>query len=260
VACAEPRASSFLLGERVSLGVNEFRSNIHEERENAATAAPHVLFADNDVLARDSTRAQPEGIEVESDRALVVRLNSGDLSAFEVMVARHKTRIYSMAYQMLRDREDAEEVTQDTFVNALRGLGGFRGDAALSTWITQIARNLARNRYWYWFRRKRHETVSFDTPLDDGSRAILGEVVAPNDETPYDQFAADDLLNRVREGMSHLTFMHHEVLTLKTVHNLSYNEIAIRLGIPIGTVKSRILRARENLRLLASIGAESGSR
>lgn len=245
---------------RVSLVMNEFRSDIQEERGNAATAAPHVLSADNDVPERDSTLAQPEGIEAECDRALVVRLNSGDLSAFEVIVARHRKRIYSMTYQMLRNREDAEEVTQDTFINALRGLGGFRGDAAFSTWISQIARNLVHNRYWYWFRRKRHETVSLDTPMDGDSRATIGEVVAVNCDTLYDQLAADDLLSRVREGMSHLTFMHREVLTLRTVHNLSYSEISVRLGISIGTVKSRILRARENLRLLASIGAESGTR
>ena len=236
--------------------MNEFRSNSHERRENEAAVAPIASVAGNDSPARISTEAEPERTEADCDHALVDRLMAGDQSAFAVIVARHRRRIYSMTYQMLRNREDAEEVTQDAFIHALRGLEGFRGDAAFSAWISRIARNLAHNRYWYWFRRKRHETVSFDTPLDGDGRAILAEVVAAKSDPPYEQLEADELLDRVRDGMSHLSSIHREVLTLRTVDHLSYKDIAKLLGISIGTVKSRIVRAREYLRLLSSIDAE----
>jgi RNA polymerase sigma-70 factor (ECF subfamily) len=242
------------------LGVNEFQSNSHEGYENGAAVASLVSVAGNDAPARNSTQARPDRTEADCDNVLVGRLKSGDQSAFEVIVARHRRRIFSMTYQMLRNREDAEEVTQDAFIHALRGLAGFRGDAAFSTWISRIALNLAHHRYWYWFRRKRHETVSFDAPLNGDSRATFGEMVAAKSDLPYEQFAADDLLNRVQEGMSNLSSMHREVLTLRTVHNLSYKDIAKFLGISIGTVKSRILRAREDLRVLSAIDAESGAR
>ena len=238
----------------------EFQSNSHEGGENGAGAAALVPVAGDDVPARNSTQAQPDRTESDCDHALVDRVKAGDQSAFDAIVARHKRRIYAMTFQMLRNREDAEEVTQDAFVHALRGLAAFRGDATFSSWISRIAANLAHNRYWYWFRRKRHETVSLDSPLGADSRVNLGDMVAAKSEPPYDQLAADDLLNRVRKGMSKLSSMHREVLTLRTVNNLSYKDIAKLLGISIGTVKSRILRARENLRVLSAIGAESGAR
>jgi len=190
------------------------------------------------------------------DRELVKRVADGDQLAFAEIVARHRPRIYAMTYRRLLNHQDAEEVTQDAFIQALRRLTTFRGDAAFSTWLARIALNLAHHRFWYWSRRRRHETDSFDTPLSEDGRATLGDVIAGENDRPYALIETGDLLERVGAGMAHLSPPHREVLTLRTLHNISYKQIAHRLGISIGTVKSRILRAREDLRVFSSMDAE----
>lgn len=182
------------------------------------------------------------------DQMLVDRFKEGDQSAFDEMVRRYWDRIYSMVLQLLRNQQDAEEVTQDAFIRAHRGLANFRGDSAFSTWLYQIATNLARNRYWYWWRRKRDKTISFDAPVSADSETSLAEIFPGEAETPEDVAVTSEFVERVAEGMEQLSEKHREILILRNVQNLSYEEIAETLGISVGTVKSRIARARESLR------------
>ncbi|HSI08556.1 MAG: RNA polymerase sigma factor [Rariglobus sp.] len=191
-----------------------------------------------------STKAQ----EVALDRLLVDRFKSGDEAAFNEMVSRYWDRIYGMVHQLLRNQQDAEEVTQDAFIRAHRGLVNFRGDAAFSTWLYQIATNLARNRYWYWWRRKRDKTVSFDQPVSDDNSTPLSEVFATEAATPGDITVTQELVDHIAVGMEKISAKHREILILRNVKNMAYEEIAEVLGISVGTVKSRIARARESLR------------
>ena len=148
----------------------------------------------------------------------------------------------------MRNHQDAEEVTQDAFIRAHRGLVNFRGEAAFSTWLYQIATNLARNRYWYWWRRKRDKTVSFDQPVSSDNATPLSEVFVAEMETPDDITVTQEFVDRVALGMEKLNAKHREILILRNVKNLSYEEIAGILNISVGTVKSRIARARDSLR------------
>jgi RNA polymerase sigma-70 factor (ECF subfamily) len=191
-----------------------------------------------------STKAQ----EVALDRILVDRFRGGDSSAFDEMVTRYWNRIYSMVNQLLRNPQDAEEVTQDAFIRAHRGLANFRGDSAFSTWLYQIATNLARNRYWYWWRRKRDKSVSFDAPVGPDNDLTLADVISAEVETPDDITVTQEFVSRIGSGMERLGAKHREILVLRNIKNLTYEEIADILGISIGTVKSRIARARESLR------------
>ncbi len=191
-----------------------------------------------------STKAQ----EVALDKVLVARFKDGDEAAFEEMVSRYWDRIYAMVLQLLRNSQDAEEVTQDAFIRAHRGLENFRGDSSFSTWLYQIATNLARNRYWYWFRRKRDKSVSFDQTVGGDSDTTLAEIFQADIETPQDIAVTNEFQERVSAAMELLNVKHREVLVLRNVKSLSYEEIANHLGISIGTVKSRIARARESLR------------
>ena len=191
-----------------------------------------------------SSKAQ----EVALDRLLVDRFKNGDEAAFNEMVSRYWDRIYGMVHQLLRNQQDAEEVTQDAFIRAHRGLVNFRGDSAFSTWLYQIATNLARNRYWYWWRRKRDKTVSFDQPVSADNDTPLSEVFAAEVETPGDITVTHELVDRIASGMDKLSAKHREILILRNVKNMAYEEIAVILGISVGTVKSRIARARESLR------------
>ena len=186
--------------------------------------------------------------EVALDRVLVDRFKGGDQSAFDEMVARYWDRIYSMVHQMLRNQQDAEEVTQDAFIRAHRGLANFRGESAFSTWLYQIATNLARNRYWYWWRRKRDKSVSFDAPISSENNLTLAEIIPAEVQSPDDITVTQEFVDRIARCMERLSTKHREILVLRNVKNLSYEEIAEILGISVGTVKSRIARARESLR------------
>ncbi len=191
-----------------------------------------------------SSKAQ----EVAIDRMLVDRFKAGDQAAFDEMVLRYWDRIFVMVKQLLGNSQDAEEVTQDAFVRAHRGLANFRGDSAFSTWLYQIATNLARNKYWYWWRRKRDKSISFDQPLNEDASLTLSDVIPSEADTPKDDAIAHEFVERVAECMQMLNAKHREILILRNVQNLSYEEIATVLNISVGTVKSRIARAREGLR------------
>ena len=185
---------------------------------------------------------------IHPDELLIARTKAGDVAAYDVMVTRYYDRIFARVSQLLNNKQDAEEVTQDTFIRAHRGLDNFRGDASFSTWLYQIATNLAHNRYWYWFRRKRDQSISLDQPLSDDGSLTLENVMPCAEENPAEAAVTQEFVDRVSDCMQGLNEKHKEVLILRNVKNLTYDEIAQQLEISVGTVKSRIARARESLR------------
>ncbi len=184
------------------------------------------------------------------DNLLIERIKNGDNSAYEDIVSRYWDRIFARVFNLLKNQQDAEEVTQDAFIRAHRGLENFRGDASFSTWLYQIATNLAHNRYWYWFRRKRGSSVSLDQQISSEGDLTLQDVMPCEQENPSEAAVTNEFVDRVSECMTDLGDKHREVLVLRNVKNLSYEAIAKELNISVGTVKSRIARARENLRQL----------
>ena len=185
---------------------------------------------------------------IDADELLIERIKAGDMAAYNVIVIRHYDRIFSRVLQLLNNKQDAEEVTQDAFIRAHRGLENFRGDASFSTWLYQIATNLAHNRYWYWFRRKRDQSISLDQPQCEDGSLTLENVMPCADENPAEAVVTQEFVDRVSACMQYLNDKHKEVLILRNVKNLTYDEIAQQLEISVGTVKSRIARARESLR------------
>src|ERR1051326_4826415 len=105
--------------------------------------------------ANHAARTITSSAEASHDSTLVHRFKDGDESAFAEIVERYREKMFAVAFSTLRNRADAEEIAQDAFIRAHRGLANFRGDSALSTWLHRIALNLSRNRYWYYFRRRR---------------------------------------------------------------------------------------------------------
>jgi RNA polymerase sigma-70 factor (ECF subfamily) len=182
------------------------------------------------------------------DDLLIERIKNGDRDAYPDMVTRYWDRIFNRVHHLLKNQQDAEEVTQDAFIRAHRGLANFRGDASFSTWLYQIATNLAHNRYWYWFRRKRDYSISLDQPLSVDGDLTLENVMPSAGETPSEAAVTQEFVERVSECMEGLGAKHREVLILRNVKNLSYEQISQQLEISVGTVKSRIARARESLR------------
>ena len=190
----------------------------------------------------------PETDTIHADELLIERVKAGDMVAYNVMVTRYYDRIFARVSQLLNNKQDVEEVTQDAFIRAQRGLENFRGDASFSTWLYQIATNLAHNRYWYWFRRKRDQSISLDQPLSDDGSFTLENMMPYAGQNPAEAFVTQEFVDRVSDCMQSLSEKHKEVLILRNVKNLTYDDIAQQLEISVGTVKSRIARARESLR------------
>lgn len=191
---------------------------------------------------------QTASAEALIDDALVQRFNGGDEGAFTEIVTRHRARIMALAERLLHNQGDAEEIAQDTFIRAHGALVRFRGDASLATWLHRIAFNLARNRYWYFFRRRRHLTCSLDCPLGLDSDTTFGDRVATPEANPARQATLDEFVVLVTACMGKLDANHREILTLRNLLHRSYHEIAQALGTNRGTVKSRLARARGKLR------------
>jgi RNA polymerase sigma-70 factor, ECF subfamily len=188
--------------------------------------------------------------EAVYDADLVRRFNGGDESAFGEIMTRHKTRIFAAAMALLRNHADAEEITQDTFVRAYRGFARFRGDSSVATWLHRIAVNLARNRYWYFFRRRRHATLSLDCPCRADAPATFTDLVAADSASPAREAVVSEFTDLIADCMTRLAPPQRQILTLRNSLNRSYGEIARDLSISVGTVKSRIARARGCLRVL----------
>ncbi|MGO9243852.1 MAG: sigma-70 family RNA polymerase sigma factor [Verrucomicrobiia bacterium] len=190
---------------------------------------------------------QPDAEKTASDHELLDRCRAGDEEAFDDLVRRHQQRAFNVAFQVLRDREDATEVAQDAFVRVYRSVENFRGECEFTTWLHQIVVNLARNRYRWWKRRGRQSSVSLDSPVEMGEGAVPMQLAASGDAPDVETVKAEfvELLSRRMEELPRKLC---EVLVLRNVENLSYEQIAVVLDCSIGTVKSRIARAREALR------------
>lgn len=193
------------------------------------------------------------------DADLVGRFNAGDESAFVEIVTRYRTRMLNVAFGVLKNRADAEEIIQDTFIRAHRALANFRGDSSLVTWLHCVTVNLARNRYWYFFRRCRHTTVSIETVPGENNLANLSDVLASEEISPSRAAMANEFSELVTRCLGQMEVPSREILLMRTSLNRSYGEIGRELRINVGTVKSRISRARKILHeLLTSACPEFG--
>jgi RNA polymerase sigma-70 factor (ECF subfamily) len=218
------------------------------------------MVASNDFLVRQSewgkggrtARAELSRQQALYDTHLVTRFNAGDEAAFSEIVVRHRKRLFSVAFDVLKNRSDAEEVAQDTFIRAHRALADFRGESSLISWLHCIAVNLARNRYWYFYRRARHMSFSLDRPFKEGESGTCADLVATDEAGPARQALTGEFSELVTTCMAQLGDKQQEILNLRVSFGHTYGEIAEKLGISVGTVKSRVARARQILRELLS--------
>lgn len=180
------------------------------------------------------------------DRELVVRAQAGASEAFDELVGRHAGRMFQLAFGLLGNRQDAEEVVQDTFVRAYRNLAGFRGEASFSTWLYRIATNLSRNKYKW----NRCRGAGVNISLSDQSPG-LGEdlredmMIADESMGPDQRIQQMELGGAIAAAVNRLPANLREVMILRHIENLPYERIAEICEVQLGTVKSRLSRARE---------------
>ena len=182
--------------------------------------------------------------EVDSgEAALIQRCVAGDETACADLVAAHQRTVFNLAFHLLGDREEALDVSQEVFLRVFRTLSRFRGQSALRTWIYRIVVNQARNRQRWWRRRRRADLVSLDDHLKR-----CGDVEATSEVLPDRLLASREAATRIWAAMERLPFDQRTALVLREVDGLRYEEIAFSLDVAVGTVKSRLTRARQALR------------
>ena len=182
-----------------------------------------------------------------TDSDFLDRLRNGDAEAFDTFITRYSGDIYSLLYRMTSDPDEAGDLTQETFLSALKAIRTFRGDSELKTWLFRIAVNHSRNRFRWWKRRKRSETVSLDKEIGSGT-VTVGDTLADNGESPEEAVLRLERRRQLMTALNALPEMFREAVVLCDIEGLGYEEIARVLGINVGTVKSRLARGREQLR------------
>ena len=170
----------------------------------------------------------------ESDAELVARARQGNEAAFEQLVRRHQRYVFNLAYRVLGDYAEAEDVTQEAFVRAWRGLSGFRGQARFTTWLYRIVHNLCLNRL-PGLRRELLQVELLEEVLDDPATS------------PPDLLEARERVVFLHAELDRLPEKYRLVLTLRYLQGLSYAKIAAALDVPMGTVKTHLHRARRLL-------------
>src|SRR5207253_6884904 len=179
----------------------------------------------------------------DREAALVQRCATGDESASAELVAEHQRMVVQLAVNLLGDREEALDLSQEVFLRVFRTIHRFRGQSTLRTWIYRIAVNQARNRHRFWRRRHRNDQISLDAHI-----AAHGEFPSTLGLRPDRVFEQKELGERLQRALDRLPFDQRTAIVLREIDGLSYEDIAFSLGVAIGTVKSRLTRARQALR------------
>ena len=180
--------------------------------------------------------------EHESDQRLVLRVQHGDKRAFDVLVLKYQQRIASVVSRYLRDQDEVGDVTQEAFIKAYRALANFRGDAQFYTWLYRIAINTAKNHLVAKSRRP----PNTDKDISDGEFSE-NSVVLETEDQPETLLARDQLQTVILAAVEDLQEDLRTALMLREFDGLSYEEIAEIMACPVGTVRSRIFRARETI-------------
>jgi len=179
------------------------------------------------------------------DQRLLAALQAGDERAYEQLIDRFQTPVYNLAYRLLNDQSDAADVLQEVFIKIFRNVATFRGESSLRTWVYRIAVNESHNRRRWLFRHRRGETGIEDCWEDSESRE---KPLKDSGETPYDFTMNREAQAILEEALAAVNPVYRDVLVLREVEEMSYEEIASILDVSIGTVKSRIVRGRDALR------------
>jgi RNA polymerase sigma-70 factor, ECF subfamily len=195
-------------------------------------------------MQTEATAAQADVSELD----LVRRCQAGDTEAFDELVTRYRTRVFSMIYNMVHSEQDAWDLAQDSFLKAWKSIKRFRGRSSFYTWIYRIVMNVTID----WLRKK--HIKGGDTEFDDATqlREIdpASKTVPKTEALPYEMMERDEIRTRIDKAIAQLSAEQRAVILMKEIEGMQYHEIAEALGCSIGTVMSRLFYARKKLQTL----------
>ena len=190
----------------------------------------------------------------DQDADLITDLREGSEQAFASLLASYERPIYNFVYRLIEDPDDAPDVTQEVFLKVFRNIREFRGECSLKTWLYRITVNEASNRR-RWFSRHRRREMSLDDHAEGAPAAA--ELLADPQENQYEQLLRQERRRALETALAGLQESFRVAVVLRDIEGLGYEEIAEVLRVPVGTVKSRILRGRETLKQrMAALGGD----
>jgi len=181
----------------------------------------------------------------EEDIQLVARARAGDERAFRALLEKYERAVFSICLRMVRNREEATDLAQESFVKVFASLDRYNPEYAFSSWLFKITSNLCID----YLRKRRITTLAMDEPIEGEKGEFTRQYEAP-DPTPEETFARNEKMRKLEAGIAALPEHYRIMLVLRHQEDLSYEEIAESLSIPLGTVKARIHRAREMLKAI----------
>jgi RNA polymerase sigma-70 factor (ECF subfamily) len=198
-------------------------------------------------MGTETLAQQSRSVKREDEQLLVDRCRQGDRDSFAQLMRLHEKQIYNFTYRMLGNEEEAEDLTQDIFVAAFKGIRRFRGEAKFSTWLYRIALNQTRNRIKYLSRRdffakqRRRARYIEESPWENP------EFLADSAPTPEQWILTKSMATQVQQCLNQMAPQARQILVLRDVQGFSYEELGEMLSLNPGTVKSRLHRARATL-------------
>lgn len=242
-----------------------------DQGDDAAVTRPSVVLAPDvgvpigalPSLASGAEAAKPlTAPAVDVDAELVARVQRGDQRAFEMLVVKYQRRIERLIARMIRDVDLVEDIAQETFIRAYRAMPGFRGESAFYTWLYRIAVNTAKKAMIGLQRDPLLTEAALRGGGDDDEDGMAVDRDLTDGETPESALASRQIAETVNAAVAALTEDLRQAITLREIEGLSYEEIAEMMNCPIGTVRSRIYRAREAIatRLRPLLDTRDGAR
>jgi len=179
---------------------------------------------------------------IEEEKAIIERVINGDKNAFEELVLANQKNVYNLALKMTRNEDDALDISQEAFIKAYNQLGKFRGDSRFSVWLYRLTYNLCID-----FLRKKPSSSVISLDYEDDGGEVKPLEIPDLRNLPEDSAIRDETRKSINESINELPLKHREILVMREITGMSYDDIALSLNINAGTVKSRLARARLNL-------------
>jgi RNA polymerase sigma-70 factor (ECF subfamily) len=227
--------------------MNGWKFSLVEKDERGRMFFSKSITFDQEEMAQVGVATGADSARSSVEIEFIEKLKAGDAAAFDTLVMRYSPDIFALLFRLTEDAEEAGDLTQETFLSALKAINKFRGEADLKTWLFRIAINESRNRFRWWKRRQRDKTISLDAPCGK-SETPLSETISSRRANPEKETLRREREKMLAKALNELSDIFREAVVLCDIEGFSYEEIAEVLDVNIGTVKSRIARGREELR------------